>query len=132
MGRVPPGLPELDRVGPGFFDERLRPLFDLYADRSDEAFPDAALEPFRHDVPEVTELDLAAAGISTVLWTSGYRPVLDWIHFPVVDSLGLPIQTGGRSPVDGLAFIGTPWLVDMGSANLIGLVRDAEDLAARI
>jgi putative flavoprotein involved in K+ transport len=78
------------------------------------------------------ELDLAAEGISTVLWTSGYRPVLDWIHMPVLDSSGLPIQAGGRTSVAGLAFIGTPWLLDMGSANLIGLVRDAEHLASSI
>lgn len=34
--------------------------------------------------------------------------------------------------VPGLSFIGTPWLVDMGSANLVGLERDAEALAERI
>ncbi len=120
------------RYADAFFDERLRPLFDLYAERSDAVFPAAEIEPFYHDVPEVTKVDLAAEGISTVLWTSGYRPVLDWIHLPVLDSHGLPVQTGGRSSIDGLSFIGTPWLVDMGSANLIGLVRDAESLAGQI
>ncbi|HXX60247.1 MAG TPA: hypothetical protein VEI48_03035, partial [Candidatus Sulfotelmatobacter sp.] len=54
----------------------------------------------------------------------------DWIHLPVIDSVGLPIQADGRSPVPGLGFIGTPWLVDMGSANLVGVERDAAGLVA--
>lgn len=127
-----PDLGDNLRYADGFFDDRLRPLFDTFAERSGEAFPAADIEPFHHDVAEVTQLDLAAEGIATVLWTSGYRPVLDWIHLPVLDSFGLPVQTGGRSSIDGLCFIGTPWLVDMASANLIGLVRDAELLASQI
>ncbi|HJP87476.1 MAG TPA: hypothetical protein VJ850_00350 [Candidatus Limnocylindrales bacterium] len=45
------------------------------------------------------------------------------------DEVGLPIQSDGRTPVHGLTFLGTPYLTDMGSANLIGLVADAMDLA---
>ena len=62
-----------------------------------------------------------------MLWTSGYRPDLGWIEADVLDDLGLPRQSGGVTNVPGLSF--TPWLVDMGSANLVGLVRDAEALA---
>lgn len=130
--RMQPDLGDNLRYADAFFDERLRPLFDAFAERCGEDFPPAEIERFEHDVPEITELDLAAEGISTVLWTSGYRPALDWIHMPVLDASGLPIQTGGQSSVDGLCFIGTPWLLDMGSANLIGLVRDAENLASHI
>ena len=71
------------------------------------------------------ELDLAAEGISTVLWTSGYRPAFGWIEVPVLDDFGLPRQKNGATDVPGLAFVGTPWLVDMGSANLIAVARDA-------
>lgn len=62
---------------------------------------------------------------------SGYRPALDWIELPVLDELGLPRGSGGVTDVEGLTFIGLPWMVDMGSANLVGLVRDATALAAR-
>jgi hypothetical protein len=55
---------------------------------------------------------------------------LDWIELPVLDAFGLPRQELGQSAFNGLSFIGTPWQVDLGSANLIGLVRDAEALAA--
>ncbi|HEY8438654.1 MAG TPA: hypothetical protein VIK65_08600, partial [Candidatus Limnocylindrales bacterium] len=70
----------------------------------------------------------AAEGISTVLWTSGYRPDFGWIELPVFDELGLPITDRGMTAVRGLSFIGTPWLVDMGSANLVAVARDAEAL----
>ena len=55
---------------------------------------------------------------------------IDWNA--MCDEFGLPRQVDGvATGVDGLTFIGLPWLVDMGSANLIALVRDAEALAAR-
>lgn len=113
-----------------FFDERLRPLFDAYVERVGDTFPDHEPEQFAFEVPHVPRLDLGAEGISTVIWTSGYRPDFGWIDSPAFDPFGLPLQTRGRSEETGLAFIGTPWLLDMGSANLVGLLRDAEALVA--
>lgn len=129
MARMRPDLNDNLRFADTFFEERFRSGCDLYAERMGINLPLAESELFAYEVPEVEELDLAAEGIATVLWTSGYRPSLGWIHLPVLDDYGLPRQAGGQSVVPGLAFIGTPWLVDMGSANLIGLVRDAEALA---
>jgi UDP-N-acetyl-D-mannosaminuronate dehydrogenase len=36
------------------------------------------------------------------------------------------------SEVAGLGFIGMPWQVNMGSANLVGVAYDAEDVVARL
>ena len=66
-----------------------------------------------------------------MLWTSGYRPDFGWLQAPVIDEWGLPIQEGGWTRLPGLAFIGTPFLVDMASANLIGLERDATAVVER-
>jgi putative flavoprotein involved in K+ transport len=123
------------RFGDGFFEERFRKRFDTFAERSGEDLPPDDRDPAPQasaPFPETTELDLRAEGISTVLWTSGYRPALSWIALPILDEHGLPRQTAGQTEVPGLSFIGLPWLVDLGSANLIALVRDAETLAARI
>jgi putative flavoprotein involved in K+ transport len=119
------------RLADAFFGQRLQPRFERFIELSGETFPRQEVEAVDFTPPEVTELDLAAEGVSTVLWTSGYRPAFDWIELPVIDELGLPRAPGGVTDVDGLTFIGQPWMVDMGSANLIGLVRDAEALAAR-
>lgn len=113
-----------------FFDAQFRGPIDRFVIAAGIDVPEGGFEQFPFDVPETTSLDLAAEGIATVLWTSGYRPAFDWVELPVFDDIGLPITDDGRTSVPGLSFIGTPWLVDMGSANLIGLVRDAEALAA--
>jgi len=78
-----------------------------------------------------TDLDIARDGIGAVIWTSGYRPNFSWIKLPVLDELGLPRQVGGVTEVPGLAFLGTPWMVDMGSGSLVGVERDAEALAVQ-
>lgn len=125
------------RMAEGFFETRFRPEIEAFIDRSGEDAPQEADDlassgaPDLPDLHEVPELDLVAEGVSTVIWTSGYRPAFDWIELPVIDELGLPIGDGGVTTVDGLTFIGQPWMVDMASANLVGLVRDAEALAAR-
>ncbi|HEY3163296.1 MAG TPA: NAD(P)-binding domain-containing protein [Candidatus Limnocylindrales bacterium] len=119
------------RFAETFFETRFRADCDTFIERVGEALPaQEEDDAFSLEVPEVPELDLAAEGIGTVIWTSGYRPAFGWIELPVLDEFGLPIQKDGRTAVEGLSFIGTPWLVDMGSANLIGLVRDAEVIAA--
>jgi len=116
-----------------FFENRFRNTCDAFAERVGEDLPPAdASEPVRFDVAELIDLDLAAAGIATVIWTSGFRPAFDWVQLPVLDDFGLPVTDGGQTTVPGLSFIGTPWLVDMGSANLVGLARDADQLVERL
>jgi putative flavoprotein involved in K+ transport len=116
-----------------FFVERFKRAFDTFAERVGEALPPPdEQEPLGFDVAELTELDLAAEGIGTVIWTSGFRPALDWLDLPVLDAFGLPVTEAGQTSIPGLSFIGTPWLVDMGSANLVGVARDAEALVRRI
>ena len=130
--RFAPGLADTLRFVDTFFADRLQPTFDAYAQRTGMELPPGSFGQVAFDPPEVPELDLVAAGISTVLWTSGYRPAFAWIEPPVLDDLGLPIQQAGLTDVAGLAFIGTPWLADMGSANLVGVARDAEALVQRL
>ena len=120
------------RFADGYFAGRLRPRFETFLERLGEDLPEHVDEPIADQPPEVESLDLRAEGITTVLWTSGYRAAFDWVDFDVLDDLGLPITDAGQTTVPGLSFIGTPWLVDMGSANLVALVRDAERLASRL
>lgn len=133
VARFSADLNEKVRFGDAWFDLNLRWRLEAYAERSGEDLPPAEspAQPGGADAfHETTSLDLAAEGVSSVIWTSGYRPAFSWIELPILDEFGLPRQTDGHSEVPGLSFIGLPWLVDMGSANLVGLVRDAEALAA--
>jgi putative flavoprotein involved in K+ transport len=113
------------------FDQRFRPLFDSYVAAAGLDVPPDDREPFAFRVPEVTELDLAAEGISTVLWTTGYAPDYRWLDVPVERQFGVPVHHRGVTDVPGLSFIGMLWQRDNASANLAGVARDAEYLASR-
>ena len=79
--------------------------------------------------PELTELDLAAEGISSVLWTSGYAPDYGWLDLPILDEFGLPRHVRGVTEVPGLTALGLLWQHNQGSANLAGVAIDAEYLS---
>jgi putative flavoprotein involved in K+ transport len=84
------------------------------------------------DVSDVEELDLGAAGIGTILWANGFRPDYSWIHFPIFDSYGWPMQTHGVTEVPGLYFVGMHWLHKRKSVLFLGVREDAEHVADAI
>ena len=92
-------------------------------DPADEpcADPDALAGP--------TEVDLATAGITSVVWCTGFDADYSWIHLPVLDSRGEPIHTEGISPVPGLAFVGLPWMRVRRSSIISGVEDDARFVA---
>ena len=81
---------------------------------------------------ERTELDLAAAGINSVVWSIGYRADYRWVQVGVFDGQGHPRHVRGVTGVDGLYFLGLPWLHTWGSGRFAGVARDAGYLAERI
>jgi putative flavoprotein involved in K+ transport len=85
-----------------------------------------------YQAPIIEELDLAAEGISTVLWGTGYTYDFSWIRLPVLDQDGYPIQERGISPYAGLYFMGLYWLHDRKSGLLWGVGQDAEYIAQHI
>ncbi|MBR0758376.1 NAD(P)-binding domain-containing protein [Bradyrhizobium jicamae] len=88
------------------------------------------------DPPCVTaplqRLDLAASGISAVIWATGYGLDFGWIDLPVLDERGEPKHHHGISEVSGLYFLGLQWLSKMKSSFLSGVGDDAADLADHI
>jgi putative flavoprotein involved in K+ transport len=83
-------------------------------------------------VPELSELDLRAAGVTSVIWANGYRPDYSWIDLPVLDGEGWPVHTRGITAVDGLYFVGVHWLYKRKSALLLGVGEDAEHIVSTI
>jgi putative flavoprotein involved in K+ transport len=77
-------------------------------------------------------LDLAEAGITTVIWATGYRPDLSWVHLPVLDVAGYPVQRRGITATPGLYILGLDWLHSAKSGLFAGIAEDAAYLAAVI
>jgi putative flavoprotein involved in K+ transport len=84
------------------------------------------------EAPVVTELDLEAAGISTIIWSTGYSFDFSWVKFPVFDEVGYPVQERGVTPQPGLYFLGLPWLHTIKSGLLAGVGEDAAYVAGHI
>jgi putative flavoprotein involved in K+ transport len=96
-----------------------------------DAEPDLDAEP-----PEppttITELDLAAAGITSIIWCTGFTGDLSWVHLPVLDEAGAVRHDRCASPVPGLWYAGFPWLTRRRSGILHGFPVDAVEVAAGV
>jgi putative flavoprotein involved in K+ transport len=77
-------------------------------------------------------LDLAAAGISAVVWSTGFRRDHRWIEVPVFDGRGYPMHRRGVTSSPGLYFLGLPWQNSWGSGRFEAVGRDAEFLAGHV
>ncbi|NOJ42316.1 NAD(P)-binding domain-containing protein [Bradyrhizobium australiense] len=80
----------------------------------------------------LTRLDLAAEGISSIIWATGYGVDFGWIDIPVLDARGEAVHRNGISAVSGLYFLGLQWLSKMNSSFLSGVGDDAVVLADHI
>jgi putative flavoprotein involved in K+ transport len=94
------------------------------------AEPNEVSEPLR-------ELDLAVAGVSSVIWATGFTYDFGWVRLPVFaqkdgsKNRG-PIQQRGVTSFPGLYFLGLPWLHKRKSSLMAGVGEDAAFLAEHI
>ena len=87
--------------------------------------PDCVIHPIR-------KLDLRQAGITSILWATGYSVDYSWLPGEVLDQKGLPKQTRGVGSEPGIFFLGLPWQTRRGSSFIWGVWHDAKYLADRI
>ena len=93
--------------------------------------PDAPLPgPIAPTTP--VTLDLRAAGITSVVWATGFRNDFGWVHLPVFDDAGQPIHRRGVTHHAGMYFLGLRWLYTLLSGFLPGVGKDAAYLAEHI
>jgi putative flavoprotein involved in K+ transport len=88
-------------------------------------------QPFRAEPPET----IALAELSTVVFTSGFRPDYSgYVHVPgAFDELGFPVHHDGASTVaPGLYFVGVHFLRKRKSSLLLGVGEDAALIAESI
>ncbi|MCQ4629249.1 MSMEG_0569 family flavin-dependent oxidoreductase [Shinella sp. CPCC 100929] len=79
-----------------------------------------------------TELDLAAAGVSAVIWAIGFSPDWSYVGLPIFDGTGYPVQRRGVTGVEGAYVLGLPWLWTWGSGRLLAVGKDAEHVVGHL
>jgi putative flavoprotein involved in K+ transport len=110
---------------------------DAYAERNGLDLPP---EPEAHEIgpdPDcmtnpILELDLKKAGITTILWATGYALDFGWLKVDAFDETGRPKHQRGVSSEPGVYFLGLPWLSRRGSSFIWGVWHDARFIADQI
>jgi putative flavoprotein involved in K+ transport len=82
----------------------------------------------------VAHLNFKDAGVSAIVWASGFRCEFDWVKLPIFDDGGEPLHRRGVTQFPGIYFLGLRWLYKRKSAFLLraGPAEDAAYLAEQI
>ena len=80
----------------------------------------------------LTEMDLDAQGIRTIIWANGFDFDYSMVRLPVTDSYGFPITRDGITDFPGLYFIGMPFVSKMKSGLFLGVGEDAHRISSHI
>jgi putative flavoprotein involved in K+ transport len=110
---------------------------DAYVDRMGLDLPEEPgareLAPLPSGATEpLLELDLADAGVSCILWATGFAVDFSWLQVDAFDDTGRPKHRRGVSSEPGVYFLGLPWLSRRGSSFIWGVWHDAKYLADHI
>lgn len=89
------------------------------------AEPDCVTDPIR-------SIDLEAAGVSSVIWATGFALDYSWLQIPAFDPQGRPVHQRGVAQEPGIYFLGLPWQSRRGSSFIWGVWYDAQYLADQI
>lgn len=80
----------------------------------------------------VRELNLKDAGITSIIWATGFTSDYSWLKVDAFDEKGKPKHQRGVSSEPGIYFLGLSWQSRRGSAFIWGVWHDAKHLADRI
>lgn len=111
----------------------IRKIIDEYITREGLDAPDESpFEKLWQPDEEVTEINAGELGITSIIWSIGFRPNYDWVHVDVFDRSGRPVYDRGVCNVSGFYFIGLGWLNTWGSGRFLSINEDSRYLADRI
>jgi putative flavoprotein involved in K+ transport len=80
----------------------------------------------------ILDLDLAKAGVTSIIWATGFTLDFSWLKVDTFDAKGTPLHLRGVSQVPGVYFLGLPWLSRRASPFIWGVWHDADYLAGHI
>ena len=131
-----PGLAELLEKGDADYLSILDQA-DAYVARNGLDLPE---EPEARAFPAIADcvanpildLDLGGAGVTSIIWATGYTANYDWLKVDAFDEASKPRHQRGVSSESGVYFLGLPWLARRGSSFIWGVWQDANYIAHHI
>lgn len=110
---------------------------DAYIERNGLDLPE---EPqARHTFPDpdcvtqpILQLDLVKAGVTSIIWATGFATDYSWLKVAAFDENGKPQHQRGVSSEAGVYFLGLPWQSRRGSSFIWGVWHDAKYVADHI
>ncbi len=120
------------------FSAKLKRVIDDYIHQQNIAAPSP--EEDLNDLPDeiascassVTTLSLKANNITSVIWATGFTGDFSYLKLPVFNEDRTPKHHNGISDVNGLYFLGLPWLRKRASGIIWGVADDASSIAQQI
>ena len=77
-------------------------------------------------------LNLKEAGITSIIWATGYSTDYSWLNVDALDEKNQPKHHRGVSTESGVYFLGLPWQSRRGSSFIWGVWHDAKYVADQI
>lgn len=110
---------------------------DAYVERNGLDLPEEPEARMMRPDPEslsnpIRELELAGAGIRSIIWATGFAVDYGWLQVDAFDERGKPRQQRGVSSEPGIYFLGLPWQSRRGSSFIWGVWHDAKYVADQI
>ena len=110
---------------------------DAYIERNGLDLPEEPEARITFSDPEcvtnpILELDLAKAGVTSIIWATGFATDYSWLKVDAFDDNGKPAHQRGVSSEPGVYFLGLPWQSRRGSSFIWGVWHDAKYVADHI
>lgn len=108
-------------------------LIDRYiAENGIDAPAGSPYVPLWEPESEIEELDLVAAGVTSIVWATGFTPDWSFVGLPIFDGNAYPVHRRGVTSVDGIYVLGLPWLWTWGSGRFLAVGKDADHVITHL
>ena len=107
---------------------------DNYIKQSGLDLPEETLPKLMdgYEAEEIAELNLKSAGITNVIWATGFKFDFSLVKLPIFDEDGYPVQKRGVTEYPGFYFVGLPFLHTSQSGLIAGVGSDAAHVVSAI
>ena len=120
------------------FSYQIKAMIDDYIKKEEVDAPLPEVDPA--DLPDKNAecasneryINLSEHNITTIIWATGFRGDFGYLKLPVFSSEGKLNYNDGIADIDGLYFLGFPWLRKRKSGIVHGINEDAEFISEKI